>query len=55
MDRKARTGYPVLVKSKEITGRAQKNTVVMAWRRRGKDDRKQNTSRSISGNNFYNI
>jgi hypothetical protein len=40
MDRQARTGDIVLVKSREMTGR-EPNTAVVAEGRRGKDDRKQ--------------
>ncbi len=39
--RQTRTGAIVFVKSREMTGRTK--TVVVAGRRRGKDDRKQNT------------
>ncbi len=43
MDRQARTGSTVLVKSREMTGRIQSpNTAEVAGGRRGKDDRKQN-------------
>ncbi len=42
MDRQARTGDIVLVKSREMTGR-EPNTAVVAEGRRCKDDRKQNT------------
>jgi hypothetical protein len=41
MDRQARTGDTVLVKSREMTGRTR--TMPLAGGRRGKDDRKQNT------------
>jgi hypothetical protein len=42
MEKQARSGDTVLVKSREMTGRSQTLTVV-AGGRRGKDDRKQNT------------
>ncbi len=41
MDRQARTGDTVLVKSRDMTG-WKPNTAVVAGGRRGKDDRKQN-------------
>jgi hypothetical protein len=40
MDRQARIGGTVLVKSREMTGKAQ-TLAVVAVGRRGKDDRKQ--------------
>jgi hypothetical protein len=43
MDRQARTGDTVLVKSREMTDRSQTLPWCMARGRRGKDDRKQNT------------
>jgi hypothetical protein len=43
MDRQARTSGNCLVKSREVTGRKEPNTAVVAGKRRGKDDRKQKT------------
>ncbi len=42
MDRQARTSNTVSAKSREMTGRSL-NPALVAGRRRGKDDRKQNT------------
>jgi hypothetical protein len=41
MDRQARTGDTVLVKSREMTGIGAK-LCHCGWKRRGKDDRKKN-------------
>jgi hypothetical protein len=51
MNRQARTGYTVLVKSREMT--EDPNTAVVAWGKRGKDDRKQNKfTTSAEGNSM---
>jgi hypothetical protein len=42
MDRQARNGDTVLVKSREMTGREDPNIAAAARRKRSKDDRKQN-------------
>jgi hypothetical protein len=48
MERQARNGDTVLVTSREMTGMTQ-ILPCLAWGRRGKDDRKQNTLAPLYG------